>query len=69
MTNTDTHITTPDEVQGAELWLMRSGCHFNYTTQTWIDGHDHGHYEEFDSPLTFCGADLATCQSTREFVL
>ena len=47
---------------------MDSGCHFDYVTQTWVDGHDHAHvYDDGtgnvdDSPLVFCGADRETCE-------
>jgi len=46
---------------------MTRGCHYNYGQQLWIDGHDHAHFHydpvtgSDDTPLVFCGADLATC--------
>ena len=43
--------------------LFDQGCHYNYVTQTWHDGHDHAHYLMHpEGPLVFCGADVQTCQ-------
>ena len=39
---------------------LATGCHYDYVTQQWVDGHDHAHLTE--SGPQYCGADLATCQ-------
>lgn len=55
-----------DPEDGAE---MDRGVHFDYRAQEWRDGHDHAHlWSELEpgSPLVFCGADLATCESGRD---
>ena len=57
---------------GADAELMDQGTHYDYTTQRWVDGHDHAHYLDDTAPLVFCGADLATCNAdgrvTERFV-
>ena len=40
---------------------MDKGCHYNYRSQKWEDGHDHAHYLEDSGPLYFCGSDVLTC--------
>lgn len=53
---------------GADREAMRVGCHYDYRAQTWVDGHDHAHFDprhNTDSDLgslEFCGADYVTCQ-------
>jgi hypothetical protein len=51
-----------EHADGADLAAMQTGCHYDYTNQAWRDGHDHAHMTSDDSPLTFCGADAATCR-------
>lgn len=53
----------------ADREAMSHGCHFDYRSQQWVDGHDHAHiWSDLNftalggGPLAFCGADLATCQ-------
>lgn len=48
---------------GHDAEQMAQGCHYDYRAQQWRDGHDHAHFEDDDSPLMFCGADLATCEA------
>jgi hypothetical protein len=45
--------------------LMSAGTHYDYQTQTWIDGHDHAHYELDTDPLRFCGTDIVTCRQAH----
>jgi len=55
-------ILTFENATGADREQMTRGCHYDYKSQRWIDGHDHAHCDSDTGPLMFCGADLVTCQ-------
>ena len=58
-------LLTRENAIGHDASEMETGAHYDYKTQRWVEGHDHGHLDVMELlPLIFCGSDLATCLGT-----